>query len=274
LEMAKTKLIKDKIFTIYCFISLSFAILPLIHIVGTTLVRGIKAVSLEFFISLPKPPGEVGGGIANAIEGSIILAALTMSFSIPVGILTAIYLSEYQDNWFRNLVRLLSDTFAGTPSIVAGVFAYSLIVRKFGFSAIAGAFALSILAIPTIVRSSEEALKLVPIDVREAGLSLGAEKWKVITKIVIRAARPGIITGILLALARIMGETAPLLFTAFGNPEFVRSPFEPVSALPLVIYVYATSPYPDWHQKAWGAALILMLMVLAINLAVKYKLRR
>ncbi len=276
MEMAITgKRLKDNLFTAYCIISLLIIIVPLVHIIGTTVYYGAQAINLEFFTALPKPPGEPGGGIANAIQGTLVLAALTMAISIPSAILAAIYLAEYGNSRFKELIRLLNDTFMGTPSIVAGIFGYALIVVNFGgFSAVAGAFALSILAVPMILRASEEALKLVPKDIREAGLSLGIEYWIVITRIVLRTAFPAIASGILLALARIMGETAPLLFTAFGNPNFANSIFEPISALPLIIFIYATSPYPDWHQKAWGAALVLMLLVLGINMLVKYKYKR
>jgi phosphate transport system permease protein len=275
MEGATIKRVKDELFTAYCILSLIVVMAPLLHIIGTTLAYGSQAINLNFFIALPKPPGEIGGGIANAIQGTFILAALAMGISIPLAVFAAIYLSEYKNSKFKELIRLLNDTLMGTPSIVAGIFGYTLIVMNFGgFSAIAGAFALSILAIPIILRASEESLKLIPVDIREAGLSLGIEQWKVIMKIVLKTALPAIVSGVLLALARIMGETAPLLFTAFGNPNFATSIFEPTSALPLIIFIYATSPYPDWHQKAWGAALILMLLVLSINLLVKYKYKR
>ncbi len=273
MEMAARKM-KNHALTIYSITSLIIITIPLLHIIATTIINGVQSFTLEFFTSLPRPPGEEGGGIANAIQGTAILISLTMLFSIPPSLLTAIFLSEFPDSRFKNLIRLFNDTFMGTPSIVAGVFAYTLFVTKFGFSAIAGAFALSVLAIPMMVKTMEEAFKLVPIDIREAGLSLGIRHWKVVTGIVLRSAMPAIASGILLALARISGETAPLLFTAFGNPDFAGSVTEPVSALPLMIYVYATSPYPDWNRKAWSASLILMIAVLAINLITKYRLRR
>jgi len=211
MEMAIGKKLKDNLFTAYCIASLLIIIVPLVHIIGTTVFFGIQAINLEFFTALPKPPGEAGGGIANAIQGTLVLAVLTMAISIPSAILAAIYLAEYGNSRFKELIRLLNDTFMGTPSIVAGIFGYALIVVNFGgFSAVAGAFALSVLAVPMILRASEEALKLVPKDIREAGLSLGIEYWVVITRIVLRTAFPAIASGILLALARIMGETAPL----------------------------------------------------------------
>ena len=271
--MAARKL-KDSALTIYTVLSLVVITVPLLHIIATTVINGAQSLTPEFFTSLPKPPGEEGGGVANAIQGTAILVALTMLISIPAALLTAVYLSEFPESRLRDLIRLLNDTFMGTPSIVAGVFAYSLLVTKFGFSALAGAFALSVLAVPMMVKTMEEALKLVPADIREAGLSLGIRHWRVVTSIVLRTAMPAIASGVLLTVARISGETAPLLFTAFGNPNFAGSVLEPVSALPLMIYVYAISPYPDWHRKAWGASLILMIAVLSINLITKYRLRR
>jgi len=271
-EMARR--LKNNALIIYSILSLLIITIPLLHIIAITVMNGIQSLTPEFFTSLPKPPGETGGGVANAIQGTAILLCLTMLISMPIALLTAIYLSEFPESRLRNLIRLLNDTFMGTPSIVAGVFAYTLIVTRFGFSALAGAFALSILAVPMMVKTMEEALKLIPRDIREAGLSLGIRHWRVVTSIVISTAMPAISSGVLLTVARISGETAPLLFTAFGNPNFARSVFEPVSALPLIIYVYAISPYPDWHRKAWGASLVLMIAVLVINLITKYMLRR
>jgi len=269
----KGKLV-DSFVTGLCVLSIVVLLIPLSHIIATTAINGLGVINIEFLTSLPLPPGETGGGIGNAILGTITLAILTMAISIPISLMIAIYLAEYPESRFRDLLRVLNDGFIGTPSIVAGVFAYTLVVLPFRFSALAGALALSVLAIPSIVRSSEEALKLVPFDIREAGLSLGLEQWKVILNITLRIATPAIASGILLSLARVMGETAPLVFTAFGNPHFSIDILQPVSALPLITYAYAISPYQDWHQKAWGSALILMLIVLAINLIVKYRLGR
>jgi phosphate transport system permease protein len=272
--MAKGRKVKDWLLTAFAISSVAILALPLAHIILTTAINGIESIDLDFLTSLPKPPGEIGGGIAHAIQGSLILAALTMAISVPTSLMIAIYLSEYRDRGFGELLEIANDALAGTPSIVAGVFVYSLVVLRHGFSALAGAMALSVLAIPNMVRIFEEALKLVPFDLRMAGLSLGAPKWRVIIHIVLGAAIPSIASGTLLILARTMGETAPLLFTAFGSNRFAHDIFHPVSAIPLVIYTYATSPYADWHGKAWGAALILMILVLAINLSVRYGLRK
>ncbi len=265
---------KDLAFNLVCTLAAIIIVFPLFHIIITTVFNGVRAINLEFFISLPRPPGEAGGGVANAIQGTVILMVLTMAISLPISLLLAIYLSEFREGRLSGLLRVVVDTMTGVPSIVAGVFVYTIVVTNFGFSALAGALALSIIAIPIMTKMAEGALRLVPEDIREAGLSLGIENWKVITRIVVRTALPAIASGALLALARIAGETAPLLFTAFGSFRYATDIFHPVSALPLVIYVYAMSPYPDWHEKAWGSALILMLFVLSINLLVKYRLRR
>ena len=270
----RTRKIKDKIFTIVSILAVIFITLPLAHIIYTVVINGAQAINLEFLTKLPKPPGEIGGGIINAIEGTAVLVGLTLLISFPPGLLTGIYLSEYGKGKHVNIIRDIINTLSGLPSIVAGLLAYTIIVIKYGFSAISGAFALSLLAIPYIVRTSEEAIKMVPNEIREAGLALGLPKWKVTLYLVLGAARPRIIAGVLLATARIIGEAAPLLFTAFGSPHHVTSLFEPVSALPLIIFIYAISPYKDWHTKAWGAALVLMIIVLTINFAVKYYMKR
>ena len=197
-----------------------------------------------------------------------------MLISFPIGFLAGIYLAEYGKGSLAETIRNLTNVLSGMPSIVAGIFGYTVIVIHFGFSAIAGAVALSILAIPYIVRTTEEALKSIPDDIREAGLALGIPKWKVTLYLIVGAAKHRIIAGVLLAMARIIGEAAPLLFTAFGNQSYAKSIFEPTDALPLLIFNYALSPYPDWHAKAWGAALILILIALSINLSVKYYLHQ
>ncbi len=270
----ESRKVKDILFTFSCYLAALIVMIPLFDIIIITLIKGIPAINLEFLTSLPRPPGEAGGGVANAIRGTAILMVLTMGISVPISLFIAIYLAEFPGGRIKEAVHTTVDTFAGVPSIITGVFVYTLIVIEFGFSALAGAMALSIIAIPIMTRTAEGALRLVPDEVREAGLSLGIRRWKVITRIVLRTALPAIASGTLLALARIAGETAPLLFTAFGSFRYAADIFHPVSALPLVIYVYAISPYPDWHEKAWGSALILMVLILAINLLVKYKLRR
>lgn len=272
--MIDSRKIKDKLFTGLSFIAFIIAIIPLAHIIITVIMNGIASVSLEFFVALPEPPGVSGGGIANAIEGSVILVALTLFISFPVGFFSGLYLSEYASRETAEILRGITNVLSGVPSIVIGVFVYAVIVIYYGFSAIAGAVALSIIAIPYITRTTEEALKAIPKHIKEAGLALGLPEWKVNLYLVAGAAKPRILTGVLLALARVIGEAAPLLFTAFGNPFFARSILEPTDALPLLIFNYALSPYPDWHAKAWGAALILIVVVLSINLIVRYHFKK
>ena len=266
--------LKDKIFTVLTILAFIVISIPLFHIIYIIILNGVQAINIDFFIKLPKPAGESGGGIANAIEGSLLLVSLAMLISFPFGVFAGIYLSEYGKGRLSKTIRTLTNTLSGIPSIVAGLLGYTLIVVRFGFSLLSGSVALSLLAIPYIVRISEEALRSVPNEIREAGLALGLPKWKVTLYLVVGAARPRIIAGALLALARIMGEAAPLLFTAFGNPSHVKSILEPSDALPLLIFNYALSPYNDWHIKAWGAALVLMVIVLVINLSVKYYFRK
>lgn len=266
--------IKNQLFSFFAIASFIIVSIPLLHIILTIVVNGINAINLDFFIRTPNPPGIPGGGIANAIEGSIILVSLTMLISFPIGFLAGIYLAEYGKGSLAETIRNLTNVLSGVPSIVAGIFGYTVIVIHFDFSAIAGAVALSILAIPYIVRTTEEALKSIPDDIREAGLALGIPKWKVTLYLIVGAAKHRIIAGVLLAMARIIGEAAPLLFTAFGNQSYAKSIFEPTDALPLLIFNYALSPYPDWHTKAWGAALVLILIALSINLSVRYYLHQ
>lgn len=270
----KKRYILDKFFTTLGILSLIIILFPLFHITLTVLMNGIKAINVEFFTETSCPVGGIRSGIANAIEGSIILVALTMGISFPIGLFAGMYLAEYGKGPVSESIRTLVNTLSGLPSIVAGLMSYALIVIYFGFSAIAGAFALSLLAIPYIVRTSEEALKGVPNELREAGLALGLPKWKVTFYLVLGAARGRIAVGALLAMARVIGEAAPLLFTAFGNPGHASSIFEPVDALPLLIFKYALSPYPDWHLMAWGAALLLALVVLSINFTVRFIVKR
>ncbi len=266
--------LKDKAFTVVSLIALFIMIIPLAHIIYTVVINGIQAINLDFLLSLPGPPGSEKGGIVNALEGTAVLVFLTLLISFPPSLLAGIYLTEYGKGHHVDIIRDIINTLSGLPSIVAGLLAYSLIVVVYGFSAISGAFALSLLAIPYMTRTAEEAIRSVPNEIREAGLALGLPKWKVTWYLVVGAARPRIVAGVLLATARIIGEAAPLLFTAFGSPHHFSTIYEPVSALPLIIFIYAISPYDDWHIKAWGAALILMIVVLLINFAVKYYVRR
>lgn len=245
----------------------AMTIIPLLMILGHLFSQGAKAVDLDFFTQLPKPVGEVGGGMANAIVGTLILIGLACLVGLPIGIIGGIYLAEFGHNKTGWFIRFMSDVLNGTPSIVIGIFAYTAVVLPMRrFSALAGGFALGIIMVPTVIRATEELVKLVPISVREAGLALGIPQWKVILRIVVPSARAGIVTGVMLALARIAGETAPLLFTAFGNRFWHQGLDQPIASLPVQIFTYAISPFEDWHRQAWAGALVLIAMILIINI--------
>lgn len=251
-------------------VSALIAIIPLIYIFFYTTAAGISSLNLDFFTQLPKPVGEEGGGIANAIVGSMEIVGLGALFGIPIGLLAGIYVTEYSSSYFANVVKFVTDVLSGVPSIIIGIFAYGVIVLQTkSFSAIAGGFALGILMIPTVTRITEEMLKLVPLSLREASLALGISRWKTTLKIVLRTASSGIITGILLAIARAAGETAPLLFTSFGNSFWSESINSPTASLPVQIFNYAISPYEEWHRKAWAGAFVLFALVFVISLLVR-----
>lgn len=259
--------IKDRtmifVLLLFCFIS----ILPLIFVFYHLISQGLSSLDWDFFTKNPLPVGEKGGGMANAIVGTLILIALASIFSLPVGILTGIFLSEFGGNKVAYWARLSCDVLQGVPSIVIGIFAYSLIVVSTGkFSALAGGFALGVMMVPTVARTTEEVLKLVPDYLREASLALGVPQWRTVVLVVLKTAIGGIMTGVLISIARISGETAPLLFTAFGNRFFSININKPISALPLQIFNYAISPYPDWHRQAWAGALVLVAIVVILNL--------
>ncbi len=250
--------------------------LPLFLILFQLFHKGLSSLSLDFFIHLPAPPGESGGGIANAIVGTLIIVGLATLIGVPISILAGIYLSEYgKDTKFAEAVRICADVLQGVPSIVIGIVAYAWVVRPMGhFSALSGSVALALMMIPVVVRTTEEVLRLVPNILREASLALGVPYWRTVLKVVLPTGMVGVTTGILIAVARIAGETAPLLFTAFGNQFMTLNPLEPMNALPLVIFNYATSPYEDWWQQAWGASIVLVLMVLALNILSRLLARR
>jgi phosphate transport system permease protein len=250
------------------------AVGALFIILGYILVGGIRAMSLGFLLNTPKPVGEPDSGIANAIVGSMILIGVGSLIGMPVGILAGVYLSEFGSNKFGTLLRFLIDTLTGTPSIVVGVFAWTVIVHPMGhFSALSGAVALGIMMMPIVARTTEEMIKLVPQSLREAGLALGAPKWRVTLGIVLRTAASGVATGAMLAIARIAGETAPLLFTALGLNYLSTDLFRPIASLTVQIYYYAGSPYDEWHDMAWAATLVLVTMILVLNIAVKFLAR-
>jgi phosphate transport system permease protein len=246
----------------------------LVVVLGYMLYKGIGAVDVAFFTEDPKPVGEPGGGIRNAIVGSAMMLGLAVAISLPVGILAAIYLSEFGTGWYARLIRFLADVLAGIPSIVVGIFAYTLVVLPMrGFSGWAGGVGLAIIMLPIVVRTTEEMLRLVPQSLRDGGLALGAPKWRVTVDIVLSSSLSGIATGVLLAVARAAGETAPLLFTALGSRFLVTDLGRPMASLPVQIYTYAISPYEDWHEKAWAAAFTLVALILALNVAVRYLTR-
>jgi phosphate transport system permease protein len=234
------------------------------------LINGIGSVNWDFFTKLPAPVGALGGGMANAIVGTLELLALAGVIGIPIGVLGGVYLAEYGSARLNSFLRFLADVLNGVPSITWGVVVYGLIVLRFkGFSAYAGGLALALIMIPLILRTTEEVILLVPNGYREAALALGVSRWKTIVHIVIKTASKGIITGILIALARIGGETAPLLFTAFGNRFWNHSLSQPIAALPLQVFTYAISPYDDWHRQAWAGALVLVTGVFCVNIIVR-----
>ena len=236
--------------------------------------KGIGALNLNFFTKTPAPAGETGGGMANAIVGTLIVVAIAAAIALPLGLGTGAYLAEFGSGRFASLVRLLADVLTGVPSIVVGILAYELVVvRMHKFSALAGGIALAALMLPPIVRTTEEMLRLVPREYAEAALALGAPRWRTVLAIVFPAATGGLITGVMLALARAAGETAPLLFTAFGNTFWNVHLTQPMAALPLQIYQYAISPYDDWHAQAWAGALVLVLLVLVLNVLARLATR-
>ena len=250
------------------FIAALTAIVPLAFIFYYTVSKGITHLNIDFFISMPKPVGEPGGGMANAIAGTLILVGIGALFGLPIGIMAGIYLAEFGNNKFGLLLRFLTDVLSGIPSIVVGVVVYTMVVIPMGhFSALAGGVALAILMIPTVTRTTEEMIKLVPHSYREAGLGLGIPKWKTSLFIVLRTAWKGIATGILLALSRAAGETAPLLFTALGNRFWSTNIFQPIASLTVYIYDYARAPFEDWNNQAWTAALVLILFISIFSVA-------
>jgi len=245
-------------------------VLPLFLIFFDLLWKGARELTWSLLTDLPRPVGEPGGGIANGILGTLTVTGLAMAGGIPMAVMSGIYLAEYGRGWFASAVRFAVDMLAGVPSIIMGIFGYVLWVLPMKrFSAWAGASALAMIFIPVVVRTTEEMLRTVPLPVREAALALGIERWKTTLFITVRTAAAGILTGILLAMARIIGETAPLLFTALGNQFWQAGLDQPIAAIPLQIYTYAISPYDDWHAKAWAGAVVLILMVLSISVGAR-----
>jgi phosphate transport system permease protein len=256
------------------FVCAILVIMPLLLVFYHLVMQGFTSINWAFFTQLPKPVGEPGGGMGNAIVGTFVLLAQAALIGVPVGVLGGVFLSEYGGTKLNWGIRFAADILNGVPSITWGIVVWGLlVVPMHGFSALAGGVVLGLMMIPLVMRTTEEVLQLVPGGYREAALALGISKWKTIVQIVIRTALKGIVTGVLLALARVAGETAPLMFTALGNQNWTHKLTEPIAAMPLQIFEYAKSPYDDWHRQAWAGALVLLLFVLAINVGVRFLTR-
>jgi phosphate transport system permease protein len=250
-----------------CAFAVLIALVPLVLVLSYVLMQGLSSINWAFFTHMPTPVGESGGGMANAIVGSLLVTGMGALFAIPVGLIAGVYASEYRGTRLAFAARFAADTLNGVPSIVVGVFAYGIAVLPFHrFSAIAGGVAIGIMMLPLVMRTTEELLLLVPPSLREGALALGATRARAVISVVVPAALPGILTGILLALARVAGETAPLLFTAFNNRFFTADVRQPIATLTVQVFTYAISPYKDWHRQAWAGALVLVMMVLTCSL--------
>jgi phosphate transport system permease protein len=251
------------------------AVLPLVFILAMLIIKGASSLNVAFFTRMPAPAGEVGGGVANAIVGTLLIVGTAALIGLPIGIGAGIYCAEYRSSRLAWLTRFVADVLNGTPSIVIGVFAWAMIVaRQKHFSALAGSAALAMLMIPMVLRTTEEMIKLVPNSLREAALALGYPRWRTTLLVVVRSTLPGIVTGSMLAIARIAGETAPLLFTALGSQYFSTKLSQPMAALPLTVFTYATGPYEEWHRFAWASALVLILVVFVLSAAARFTIGR
>jgi phosphate transport system permease protein len=258
-----------------CAIAVILALLPLAMILFYVIKQGFTSLNWAFFTQMPKPVGEPGGGMANAIVGTLILIAIAAAVAVPIGCICGIHLAEYPRQRFSSIVRFAADVLNGVPSIVIGIFAYGLVVLPVKrFSAIAGGFALGLLMIPIVVRTTEELLRLVPSGLREGALALGATRSRAVFSVIVPAALPGILTGILVATARIAGETAPLLFTAFNNRFWSTNIAQPIASLTVQVFTYAISPYDDWHRQAWAGAFLLVVIILMLSIAARLAVRR
>jgi phosphate transport system permease protein len=271
---ARRKLV-SALFVSACALAVLLALVPLALVLFFVVSQGVQALSFNFFTRMPVPVGEAGGGMANSIVGTLILTGLAGLMAIPIGVVSGIYMSEYPGTRLTSAVRFAADTLNGVPSIVIGVFAYGVAVLPFKqFSAIAGGLALGIMMIPIIARTTEELLLLVPGAMREGALALGATRARAVFTVIVPSALPGIITGIVLALARVAGETAPLLFTSFNNRFFTTRLTEPISSITVQVFTYAISPYEDWHRQAWAGSLVLVTFVLVCSLLARFATAR
>lgn len=265
---------KSRIMVGLLVVAAVLAVLPLLLILGTLIVKGAGSINLGFFTRMPVPPGETGGGVAHAIVGTLMIVGTACLIGLPIGIGAGIFAAEWPASRLGVATRFIADVLNGTPSIVVGVFAWTWIVAKQGhFSGLAGSAALAVLMIPMVMRTTEEMIKLVPHSLREAALALGYPRWRTSLQVVVRTCLPGIVTGALLAVARIAGETAPLLFTALGSQYLSTNIQQPMAALPLVVFTYATGPYPEWHRLAWATALVLIFVVLVLSIAARMATR-
>ena len=267
--------IVSNVMTSLAVLSVLIALVPLALVLFFVVSQGVQAINVDFFTRMPTPVGETGGGMANAIVGTLILCGIGALLAIPIGVLSGIYIAEYPGSRMAATVRFAADTLNGVPSIVIGIFVYAIAVLPVKhFSALAGGLALGVMMIPIITRTTEELLRLVPMSLREGALALGATRGRAVMTVVLPAALPGIVTGIVLALARIAGETAPLLFTAFNNRFWSTSLNEPIGSLTVQVYTYAIAPYDDWHRQAWAGALVLVLMILGCSILARFATRR
>jgi len=265
---------KNALMQVVAFACAILVVTPLVLVFYHLVKLGFSSINPAFFTQLPRPVGEAGGGMANAIVGTFILLAQAALYGVPIGVLGGVFLSEYGGSKLNWWIRFAADVLNGVPSITWGIVVYALmVVPMHSSSALAGGVVLGLMMIPLVMRTTEEVLQLVPHGYREAALALGIAQWRAIVQIVVRTALKGIVTGVLLALARVAGETAPLLFTAFGNLGWAHKLTEPIAAMPLQIFIYAISPYDDWHRQAWAGALVLLALVLAVNISVRFLTR-
>jgi phosphate transport system permease protein len=266
--------LKSKVMVGLTIVATMVALVPLFFVLGYLTSKGAASVNWAFFTRMPTPVGQSGGGMANAIVGTFELVGIATLIGVPIGVGAGIYLAENRGSKLAQTIRFAADVMMGIPSIVVGIFAYAVFVRPFyGFSTLSGALALAIIMIPLVTRTAEEMILLVPHELREAALALGVPRWRTTISVVVRTAISGIATGVILAIARVAGETAPLLFTAFGNRFWSTSLFEPISSLTVQVYTYAISPFADWQRQAWAGALVLTSIVLAMELGVRWVTR-
>jgi phosphate transport system permease protein len=275
LSNARRRKIISAIAEALCAVAVILALLPLAMVLFYVIKQGFSSLNWAFFTQMPKPVGEPGGGMANAIVGTLILIAIAAVVAVPIGCISGIHLAEYPDQRFSSIVRFAADVLNGVPSIVIGIFAYGLVVLPVKrFSALAGGFALGLLMIPIVVRTTEELLRLVPPGLREGALALGATRSRAVFSVIVPAALPGILTGILVATARVAGETAPLLFTAFNNQYWSVKINQPIASLTVQVFTYAISPYDDWHRQAWAGAFLLVMLILLLSMTARFAVRR